>query len=250
MSDIAAENDVSRSIRPAEAVKAWQSIEKSAVKIVAEKAKAWHNWTKVIGPFILERRAKATAETGTTRGPTYAPALEKALGQFYPIYKRLSDNGSISRLLKVMDNLEAIEKWLAKQPADDRPSHPNRVWAAFEDAKKGKIISFKDEAPAELLPDQEDEDDGDGDEDSGEDKPAKKRPRRNKDAERERRVEELEEELGRYRLSTDPELNAERIWLALQAVVGPKPAVDLARATAERLEALIDRVEGMWKEAS
>ena len=263
MTDIT-ENDVTRSIRPAEAVKAWERIYQSREVIragAAAKVRSLHDWIKVIGPFVHERINKAKAITGTTRGTIYSAELKKQMGQFYPIFKKQSDNGAISFLMNIMDNLQAVEAWLETLPKDERPHHPNRVWPAYE-ASRMKVVTFKDEAPADLVQpdtdaeedndDVDDDDAGDDGEDEDDDKPTKKkrarRSKEEKDAAQEHRIELLEQELGKYRLSADPALNASRIWLALQDVVGPKPAFDLGRATTRELTQLLDRIEGMWQE--
>jgi hypothetical protein len=230
------ESPMIRSIRPSEAVKAYEGIEKSELRVVAEKTKAWGNWTRTIGPFVQERTEKAKREAKGTRGPTYSAVVKKEMGQFYPTYQKLSENGTISYLLKIMGELEAINLWRNRIPEDERPTSPRRIWEGYQASIQSTIkIIDQPQAEAEEVEEVEEVD---------EEKKAKRAKRRaNNDAENARYVEELEEKANRSRMTADPEMNAERIWLGLKDAVGYETAVPLARATIEKLAALLARVE-------
>ena len=180
MSDITeTENTVPRSIRPAEAVKAWERIYQSREVIragEAAKVRSLHDWMKVIGPFVHERINKTKAITGTTRGTIYAAELKKQMGAFYPIYKKQSDNGAISFLMNIMDNLQAVEAWLETLPKDERPHHPNRVWPAYQKAQM-PIVTFKDEAPDDLFVNDNEDEEADADDEGSGDGTTKRRRR-------------------------------------------------------------------------
>jgi hypothetical protein len=235
-----------RTIRPAEAVKAYKVIEGATVKIIAEKAKAWTGWTHVIGPFIQERTEKAKREAKGTRGPTYSAVVKKGMGQFYETYQKLSDNGTVSYLIKIMENLDAVDAWRYRIPEDERPTSPKRVWLAYE----GSLLStpeYKGDKEAKAdTPDPEEDEEDDGDV-KGDPRIKRKKPPVNRDEEAARYIEELEEKVGKSRMTSDPEINATNIWFGLKDAVGYEAAIQIARVTIDKLVALLDRIEAAGK---
>ena len=96
---------------------------------------AWRKWTTRLGPWIIERTEAAQRQAWPAkRGPNYAAALEEQFRSFYPIFKKLSDNGTISFLRHCLEKLDAINAFREGLPEGHRPSHPRTVWKAWQAA--------------------------------------------------------------------------------------------------------------------
>jgi hypothetical protein len=217
-----AENSESRSVTPAQAVSLYKSI-------LRHGDEAWRKWAE-LGTWIGERTAMAAVKAHATRGTIYARHLAKALGQFHPIYKTLSDNGTISFLMRCMTNLDTVNAFRNRLPEDDRPSHPRRLWEAYE-ASLRSTIEFGD--------------DEEEDADETETRPARAHVGRSHNTEKEllAEIEALRERLSEYEMSIYPDMNAERIWRRIVEILGHNArAGELAARTGEALVALGKRI--------
>jgi predicted transcriptional regulator len=109
-----------------EAGKAWK-------RVKGHQTKLWSDWTMVIGPALMKARAEAmaTAETPTNRpiGRGYNTAMAGLLEEY-----GLADMNETARahILKIMENLAAVEEWRAKQDDPEDLNHPSRVWLKFQ----------------------------------------------------------------------------------------------------------------------
>ena len=114
---------------PTQAVRTYERIGKHGDEV-------WQKWIE-LGYFIAERSNVAMAKAGARRGTIYAEKLQKALGAFYPIYQKLSNNGTLTNLAKCMKKLDEVEAFRnrlkASESATEPPSHPQRMWAMFEE---------------------------------------------------------------------------------------------------------------------
>lgn len=175
---------------------------------------AWEGWIK-LGHFIIERTAIAAAKSGATRGTTYAAALQKTLGAttFYPIYQKLSGNGTLTNLGKCMAKLDEVTMFRnrLKDAGQEPPSHPQRMWAAFEESQRSSI-AFEDE--------------GGEDDDDGEEKAPRRHGRAGHNREKELLAEiaALREEIARlheqYEMTGDIPNDAQRLWRRICEKIG------------------------------
>ena len=106
-----------------DAVKTYQRIKK-------EVQRHREDWLKVIGPVLIMVRDKAIELSGTTE--TNSQAYRDAIGEEL---KRTGldtiDKSTRSYLLRIMDNLEEVQAWLAERINTDRLNHPKTIWKAF-----------------------------------------------------------------------------------------------------------------------
>jgi hypothetical protein len=109
-----------------EAGKAWTRVKTS-------QARLWSDWTMIIGPGLMKARAEAmaTCNTPTSRpiGRGYNTAMASLLEEY-----DLNDMSETARahILKIMENLAAVEEWRAKQDDPDDLNHPSRVWLKYQ----------------------------------------------------------------------------------------------------------------------
>jgi hypothetical protein len=215
-------------LTPSQAVAAYNRIGKRGDQ-------AWQEWLR-LGRWIDERRAVAIAKAGgTTRGPTYARHLQRQLGQFHPIFQKLSDGGHLSGLSKCLANLAAVEAWRARVPIEERQSSPRRVWEAF-DQSLHSTPEFVDEDP---------DADDDEDEDSDDDKPARGGHRafgHNREKELLAEVGKLQHLLEEHEMSIYPEINAQRIHRRMVEVVGHEHVLEVLQATLVELQKIVARL--------
>jgi hypothetical protein len=89
-------------------------------------------WLKIVGPALVMVRDKAIEVAGTTKtnSQTYRDAIGEELKR-----TRLEtiDKSTRSYLLKIMDNLEEVQAWLAERTNTDRLNHPKTIWKAFQE---------------------------------------------------------------------------------------------------------------------
>jgi len=113
-----------------EASKAWRRIKTGQVRL-------WSDWTLVVGPGLIKARAEAMwiAQTNVPMGRGYNTAMSGLLAEY-----KLDDMGETSRahLLKVMENLAAVEEWRAKQKDPGDLNHPSRVWMKYQRSAKAQ----------------------------------------------------------------------------------------------------------------
>jgi hypothetical protein len=103
--------------------KAWK-------RVKTHQTRLWSDWTLEIGPALMKARAEAMAIAETNRpiGKGYNTVMSGLLEAY-----EVNDMSETARahILKVMENLAAVEEWRAKQPDPDDLNHPSRVWAKF-----------------------------------------------------------------------------------------------------------------------
>jgi hypothetical protein len=104
--------------------KAWK-------RVKSHQTKLWSDWTMEIGPALMKARAEAmsVAETNRPIGRGYNTAMSGLLEHY-----EIADMGETARahILKVMENLAAVEEWRAKQDDPDDLNHPSRVWQKYQ----------------------------------------------------------------------------------------------------------------------
>jgi hypothetical protein len=104
--------------------KAWK-------RVKSHQTKLWSDWTMEIGPALMKARAEAmsVAETNRPIGRGYNTAMSGLLEHY-----EIADMGETARahILKVMENLAAVEEWRAKQHDPDDLNHPSRVWQKYQ----------------------------------------------------------------------------------------------------------------------
>lgn len=213
---------------PGEAVRAYNAIGKLGDA-------SWAKWVD-LGNFIIDRTTIAQGKAGATRGTTYAHHLQRQLGQFTPIYQKLSNNGTLTSLGKCMANLEAVdafrERTRQSDGATEPPSHPQRLWAAYQ-ASLTSTIDFQDE-------------DEDADEENGKPRKPHAKAGHNREKELLAQIGALHEEIARlkemYEVTGDPDNDAGRIWRRLVDAVGHDRAVGLGSKLVEKLAATLRRV--------
>lgn len=238
------DNSERRDVTPAEALKLYNSIIRHEKAAAEHREQAWRKYIE-LGRWILERRKRASAQAdGTTRGSIYAAALQKLLGKFQPTYKQLSDHGTLTYLMYCVDNFEAVNAFRNEMPEEDRPSHPQRVWEAYQLGSAPPMEFSGDEESA-------DEDDPEADEREAEGK--RRQPKSKAKSDRRKLIAEIEvlkEKLEEWDMTTDPQINAERIWRRLVSILGDRHAPQAARLTADELGALAERMSAReWEDA-
>jgi hypothetical protein len=104
--------------------KAWK-------RVKSHQTKLWSDWTMEIGPALMKARAEAMAIAQTNRpiGRGYNQAMAALLDEY-----DIADMGETARahILKIMENLAAVEEWRAKQDDPDDLNHPSRVWLKYQ----------------------------------------------------------------------------------------------------------------------
>jgi hypothetical protein len=104
--------------------KAWKRVKDHQTRL-------WSDWTMEIGPALMKARAEAmsVAETNRPIGRGYNAAMSGLLEEY-----GVADMSETARahILKIMENLAAVEEWRAKQPDPDDLNHPSRVWQKFQ----------------------------------------------------------------------------------------------------------------------
>ena len=226
-------NDKDNAMTPGQAVKTYEAIGKIGDE-------AWRKWVD-LGYFVLERTTAAATKARGTRGPTYSAHLEKQLGKFAPIYRKLSNNGTLTSLVKCMGKLDEVnafrERTRKSENASEPPSHPQRLWAAYE-ASLSSTIDFQDDA-AESDADAEDAEET-----------AKAEGRRGKGHNREKdllaQITALTEEIARikemYEITGDPDSDAQRTWRRLVEAVGHDGAIERWPKFRDKMDAIVRRV--------
>ena len=100
-------------------------------RVKSHQTKLWSDWTMEIGPALMKARAEAmsVAETNRPIGRGYNTAMSGLLEEY-----DLNDMSETSRahILKIMENLAAVEEWRAKQNDPDDLNHPSRVWQKYQ----------------------------------------------------------------------------------------------------------------------
>jgi len=103
--------------------KAWK-------RVKTHQTRLWSDWTLEIGPALMKARAEAMsiAETNRPIGRGYNTAMAGLLEEY-----DVNDMSETARahILKVMENLAAVEEWRVNQPDPDDLNHPSRVWQKF-----------------------------------------------------------------------------------------------------------------------
>lgn len=212
---------------PGQAVSAYKAILKSGDT-------AWAKWVE-LGHFVVERTKIAAAKAGATRGTTYATHLQKALGQFLPIYQKLGGNGTLTYLMKCIAKLDEVEAFRNRlkgsESATEPPSHPQRLWMAFE-ASQMSSITFEDDGEPEP------------EEKAKDVKHGKAGHNREKDLLAE--ITALREQIARmdemYAITNDATNDAGRIWRRLVDAVGHDRAIVLGGEIVTKLHATIRRL--------
>lgn len=214
----------STSVTPAQAVSLYKAI-------LRHSEEAWQKWIE-LGHWIIARQVRAAEEAGSAKGPTYAAKLQKAMGKFFPIYRKLSDNGTMTNLMKCLANYDAIVAFRDSLEEDHRPSHPQRMWKAYEDQQLSGDIDIIGDMDAE------------GEE--GETEPKESKPRKksqNRERELLAEIELLREKLDEHAMTIDAKMNAERMFRRCVELVGHGPrAAKLAISTGTELVAIGERI--------
>lgn len=209
------EQEEPRAVTPAQALKIYE-------RIIRRGEAAWQDWL-TLGNWIGERREIARAKAnGATKGSNYTHHLERQFGTFYPTLQKLNGNGTVTALDKCIAQIEAVTAWRNRMDESMRPSHPQRVWKAFEESQRS-TIAFEDEGENDESDDEKEE-------------RAQREGRRGKGHNTEKEllaeIEALRERLDGYTMTGDPDINADRIWRRITEVVGHGPAAaKLAQAT-------------------
>jgi hypothetical protein len=100
-------------------------------RIKTEYGRQREDWLNVIGPALLIARTGAMKIAGTTnvRSQAYRDAIP---GELERLNLTKIERNDRSLCLKIMDNLEDVEAWLAQRPNPDRLNHPKTIWQAFD----------------------------------------------------------------------------------------------------------------------
>jgi hypothetical protein len=110
--------------------KEWRAV-KTAVK------KMWSRWTTVIGPALVKARAEAMAIAFTNKpsGKGYNVAMSGLLQEY-----KLDDMEAVARndMIAIMEHLNSVEAWHAKQRNRERLNHPTTVWRHFKNSDEYK----------------------------------------------------------------------------------------------------------------
>ena len=103
---------------------AWQNIKKG-----------WTHWTKEIGPWLLKAREEAMmlAVTNQPIGSSYSKAMSEILEAY-----ELDDINETARanLLRIMENLPAVEEWRMLQDNGTELNNPSTVWRKYQHSSK------------------------------------------------------------------------------------------------------------------
>jgi hypothetical protein len=153
-----------------DAVKTYQRIKK-------ELQRHREDWLKVVGPALVMVRDKAYEISGTTK--VTSQAYRDAIGEEL---KRTGldviDGAARSYLLKIMDNLEEVEAWLATLTNLDRLNHPKTIWKLWTLFQRHDNAKWQDDPGVDPEDAEEywrawsrkdDEDDAGGDDAGGDD---------------------------------------------------------------------------------
>jgi hypothetical protein len=118
-----------------DAVKTYQRIKK-------ELQRHREDWLKVVGPALVMVRDKAYKLSGTTK--VTSQAYRDAIGgELKRTGLDIIDGAARSYLLKIMDNLESVEAWLATLTNTDRLNHPKtiwKIWTLFQERDNAKWL--------------------------------------------------------------------------------------------------------------
>ncbi|MGB6286779.1 MAG: hypothetical protein WBG18_20575 [Xanthobacteraceae bacterium] len=121
----------------------------------------WEDWKKVGAALVIGRaEAMRDGHVNKPKGRSYNAAINAFLKKFG--FDGL-DSGDRSRLLNVMDHLNAIEGWLGKLPPKERlrlnhPASVLRRWKAATAEPKEQKVSHQQKVRDELIRLQEDND--------------------------------------------------------------------------------------------
>jgi hypothetical protein len=112
--------------------------------------KSWTYW-KQVGAGFVEIRTLAMREGGANRpyGRAYTAAFARLLAH-YKFADRIKDPGDRQKLVAVMDNLAAIERWMETLPPEDRRrwTHPTTIYRHWQKSLLPPR-AYEGKAPAE-----------------------------------------------------------------------------------------------------
>src|SRR5262249_12425188 len=96
-------------------------------RVKTDQTRLWSDGTLERGPALMKARAEAMsiAETNRPIGRGYNTAMAGLLEEY-----DVNDMSETARahILKVMENLAAVEEWRVNQPDPDDPNQHPRVW--------------------------------------------------------------------------------------------------------------------------
>ena len=103
-----------------------------------ERRQRWLDWTETLGLALVKVReeAMAIACTNKPKGKRYAQAVSGLLKTYH---LDEIDAATRSHAIDIMQNLEAVTDWRAKQKNPDRLNHPTTVWRSFASSDEWRI---------------------------------------------------------------------------------------------------------------
>jgi hypothetical protein len=108
--------------------------QEAASRLIANAS--WQDWVSV-GRALQIGRAHAMYEAGTNvpKGSKFAACISRWLTAMK--LDRVADKGTRSRLLNLLDHIDAVEKWRQLLPPTRRLelNHPNAVWRHWQRSK-------------------------------------------------------------------------------------------------------------------
>jgi hypothetical protein len=117
-----------------DAAKAWR-------KIKTTRQQLWLAWTTKVGPALVRARVEAmrNANTNQPKGKGYNQSMSALLIEY-----ELDDMDQVTRadLLKIMEQLSAVERWHGKQAQRESLNHPTTVWRRFERSEDWEAIQI------------------------------------------------------------------------------------------------------------
>lgn len=95
-----------------------------------EQKRRWPDWTEILGPALVRVQEEAMALTSTNKpeGRCYT-RVASALLKTYHLDD--IDGTTRSHAIRIVQNLEAVTDWRAKQEEPEHLNHPTRVWRNF-----------------------------------------------------------------------------------------------------------------------
>jgi hypothetical protein len=95
-----------------------------------EEKQRWPDWIEILSPALVKVQDEAMdiASTDKPQGKRYAQAVSGLL-KTYQLDE--IDGTTRSHAIRIVQNLEAVTDWRAKQEEPQRLNHPTTVWRSF-----------------------------------------------------------------------------------------------------------------------
>ena len=107
-----------------------------------EEKQCWQDWTQILGPALVkvQDEAMAVASVNKPEGKRYARVVSGLLKTY-----NLDglDSATRSHAIAIVQNLELVTYWRAKQKKPERLNHPTTVWRSFALSEEWRAVQSR-----------------------------------------------------------------------------------------------------------